>query len=330
MAIDARDDAGEWYAVRSPKGDEGWVSGRFLVLRRDAATIPTAPTPTSPPTPTATPPPMDPSLPIVLSPSAIAQGDPVLVRLRAPGASQVVAALGDSSNGLLPSEGDTFIGVLGAPADLPPGEYQVHVTYVDSGGGVATRSVSLPILDAGYPEEDVTIDVENNPERASSIDPEIRALEAGRLAEALSAISDQRLWSMRWTAPVTPTVSSPFGGQRTYNDGVYVGIHSGVDFSAREGSAVVAPERGRVVIAEAFEVLGNAVWLDHGGGVYSGYGHLSSIAALPGETVERGAVIGLVGATGAATGPHLHFEVRVRNVPVQPLQWLMRDVGAAP
>lgn len=330
VAINGRDDVSAWYAVRSPGGADGWVSGQFLALRRDPETIPTAPTPTPPPTPTATAPPMDPSLPIVLSPASIAQGDPLLVRLRAPGASQVVASLGHLSNELLRSGEDTFVGIIGAAAELAPGRHDVHVTYVDADGGVATRSVAIPVLDAGFSDERVTIDVEDKPERAISIDPAARAAEAARLADALQAVTEPRMWSGRWTPPLTPTISSPFGGFRTYNEGALTGRHSGVDFSARTGTPVIAPEQGRVVIAEFLAVLGNSVWLDHGGGLYSGYGHLSTIEVALGDTVERGRMIGRVGATGAATGPHLHWEVRVRSVPLQAGQWLLRDVGAEP
>lgn len=330
VAIRARDDASAWYSVRSPAGDEGWVSAQYLVLRREPGTIPTAPTPTPPPTPTPTPPPMDPSLPIVLSPSAIAQGDPLLVRLRAPGARQVIAALGELSNSLLPAGEDAFVGILAAPIDLPPGEHLVHVTYVDADGGVATRSVAIPVLDAGFSDEALTIPIESAPELAASIDPAVRAAEATRLAQAFTAVTEPRLWGPRWTPPLTPTVSSSFGGRRTYNDGLLAGRHSGVDFRARSGTPVVAPERGRVVMAEFLHVLGNSVWLDHGGGLYSGYGHLSEFAVAVGQEVQRGQVIGLVGATGSATGPHLHWEVRVRGVPTQGQQWLLRDVGIAP
>ncbi len=330
VAIQARDDASAWYAVRSPEGDEGWVSAQFLVLKREAGTIPTAPTPTPPPTPTPTPPPMDPSLPIVLSPASIAQGDPLLVRLRAPGASQVVASLGNLSNSLLPSGGDTFVGIIGAATDMTPGDHPVHVTYVDADGGVATRSVMIPVLGAGFLDERLTIPIESAPERVSSIDPVVRAAEAVRLAESFTAITEPRMWSGRWTAPLTPTISSPFGGFRTYNEGLLTGRHSGVDFRALSGTPILAPDRGRVVMAEFLEVLGNCVWLDHGGGLYSGYGHLSAFAVALGDTVERGQTIGLVGATGSATGPHLHWEVRVRGVPLQARQWLLRDVGAEP
>jgi len=90
---------------------------------------------------------------------------------------------------------------------------------------------------------------------------------------------------------------------------------------AAAGVPVYAPARGVVVLAEPLAVRGQAVILDHGWGVFSGFWHLSQIDVTVGQEVERGQPIGLVGNTGLSTGPHLHWEVQVRSVPVDPVQW---------
>jgi len=330
VAIEARNGEASWFAVRDPSGKSGWVAGRFLSMRRTLDTIPTAPTPTLPPTLTPTPEPMDPTLPVVLSPPRVAQGDPLLVRLRAPGASQVVAALSDMAADLQPVGSDAFAGLLGVPREIAPGQQPVYLTYIDGGGEAADRSVMLEITSAGYTTETIAIDVTDQADRARAMTVEVREAEAQHLALLTSAVSPERLWAGRWTAPITPSISSPFGGVRSYNEGALQGRHSGVDFAAPPGTPVRAPAAGRVVATEMLDVLGNAVWLDHGWGVYSGYGHLAEAIVEVGDLLLTGDVLGTVGATGAATGPHLHWETRIHGVPVQPMQWLLRDVAAVP
>jgi murein DD-endopeptidase MepM/ murein hydrolase activator NlpD len=85
---------------------------------------------------------------------------------------------------------------------------------------------------------------------------------------------------------------------------------------------VLSPAKGRVVLAEPLQVRGNAVILDHGRGVMTGYWHLSRIDVSVGQEVEAGDLLGLVGNTGLSTGAHLHWEVRVMGIQVDPLQWV--------
>jgi murein DD-endopeptidase MepM/ murein hydrolase activator NlpD len=88
----------------------------------------------------------------------------------------------------------------------------------------------------------------------------------------------------------------------------------------------MAPAAGVVVMAESLQVRGNTVWVDHGLGVYSGYFHLSEIAVEVGQTVEPGQQLGLVGSTGLSTGPHIHWEIRIHGIAVEPLEWTERAI----
>jgi murein DD-endopeptidase MepM/ murein hydrolase activator NlpD len=99
-----------------------------------------------------------------------------------------------------------------------------------------------------------------------------------------------------------------------------------MDIAANMGDPVQAANRGRVALAEALKVRGNAVIIDHGLGVYSCYYHLSEIRVQKGQMIEKGQVIGLVGSTGLSTGPHLHWEMRVTGNPVNPIQWTQRAI----
>jgi len=99
-------------------------------------------------------------------------------------------------------------------------------------------------------------------------------------------------------------------------------VHTGIDLRAAWGEPVAAAAAGRVIFAGPYGGYGNAVIIDHGGGMSTLYAHLSSIAVGYGETVTAGQTIGRVGSTGLSTGPHLHFEVRIDGQPVDPMPYL--------
>src|SRR5690606_17386730 len=113
--------------------------------------------------------------------------------------------------------------------------------------------------------------------------------------------------------------TSPFGTRRSYNSGPVASYHEGQDFAVPEGVPVLAPGNGTVALAEALNVRGNAVILDHGQGVFTGYWHLSELLVAPGQEVALGDVVGISGNTGLSTGAHLHWELRVYGVAVDPM-----------
>ncbi|MGQ9713917.1 MAG: peptidoglycan DD-metalloendopeptidase family protein [Anaerolineae bacterium] len=156
--------------------------------------------------------------------------------------------------------------------------------------------------------------------------------EARRLSALFAQVSGPPLWRgpFAWPVDRPDAVSAPFGDRRAYGNGPATSFHEGVDFDALAGAPVRAPARGRVVLAEDLWVRGKAVILDHGQGVFSGYWHLSEVEVRPGQWVWPGTLLGHVGSTGLSTGPHLHWEVRVNGVPVNPAQWVAGDVDAWP
>lgn len=119
-------------------------------------------------------------------------------------------------------------------------------------------------------------------------------------------------------APVNGRITSGYGARRHPILG-YVRMHAGIDFAASWGSPVYAATDGRVTFAGWHGGHGNYVRIDHGGGIGTGYGHMSRIAVAPGITVRRGQVIGYVGSTGLSTGPHLHYEMYRGGQTVNPL-----------
>ena len=198
---------------------------------------------------------------------------------------------------------------------------------VDAAGNPTDHVVSLTVRAVDFDAESLTLADES----AALLDVEAHQAELDLLADRVWTVEGpERLWVGAWQRPVTTSVSSAFGAVRSYNAHETAGRHAGVDLRGAVGRAVVAPAAGRVVLAEALAVHGNTVWLDHGWGVQSGYAHLDAIAVETGDLVAAGEPLGTVGRTGRVTGPHLHWEVRIAGVPVQPIEFLLRDVGAVP
>ncbi|MGI8517963.1 MAG: peptidoglycan DD-metalloendopeptidase family protein [Acidimicrobiia bacterium] len=121
--------------------------------------------------------------------------------------------------------------------------------------------------------------------------------------------------------PVNGAVTSPFG----YRVHPILGVrklHTGIDITAASGAPIAASAAGAVILAQTYGGYGRAVVIDHGGGLTTLYAHQSQIAVSVGQIVGRGALVGYVGCSGSCTGPHLHYEVRVDGVPVDPLSYL--------
>jgi murein DD-endopeptidase MepM/ murein hydrolase activator NlpD len=123
--------------------------------------------------------------------------------------------------------------------------------------------------------------------------------------------------------PVVGKLESGFGGRRNPFGGNSYEFHSGQDIDAAMGDPVVAGASGKVTFVGCQNGYGQLVVIDHGGGLTTRYGHLSHIDVTQGQTVERSQFIGRVGSTGRATGPHLHYEIRINDEPVNPLQYLL-------
>jgi murein DD-endopeptidase MepM/ murein hydrolase activator NlpD len=153
------------------------------------------------------------------------------------------------------------------------------------------------------------------------LDPETerRAVaESKQLAALYRTITPERFWRGKFTTPVAASgTGTGFGARRIIN-GQARSPHSGSDFSAPKGTPVVAVNAGKVALVGEFFFPGRLVVLDHGLGLYTAYFHLDTVAVAEGERVERGQTLGTVGATGRATGPHLHFGAQVAGARVDP------------
>ncbi len=216
--------------------------------------------------------------------------------------------------------------LFGIDMGQDPGEYEVSIRLAAL-EGPAKREVTsaIRILAQTFGEERFTISddskVHLSPEDLARVKKE-----RVQIASLWPAEKPERLWEGSFMIPVEGRPGSPFGMRRWIN-GERRNSHSGMDIKAAEGQPVKAANSGRVALVGDFFFAGRAVFLDHGQGVYTMYFHLSKIDVVEGQKVSKGEVLGLVGVTGRATGPHLHWGVRLGGARVDPASLLDRTEG---
>ncbi len=145
-----------------------------------------------------------------------------------------------------------------------------------------------------------------------------------KVRQALAQSLPERCWSVPFARPVPGGVSSLFGMKRVFN-GQPRSVHRGLDLRGAQGTPIQACADGRVALVDNLYFSGNVVYINHGEGVFSAYLHMSEAGVRPGERVRKGQVIGLVGATGRVTGPHLHLSLIVQGQSVDPQPFLAAD-----
>ena len=203
--------------------------------------------------------------------------------------------------------------LVGLPLNAQPGRHQVIARDGDG------RSMEVPfdIVGKDYPVQRLTI---ANPRHVNPAPEDLQRIrrESARMHAAYAARTTRAGDFHPFLRPVAGTVSGAFGRRRILN-GEPRNPHRGLDIAAATGTPIVAPAPGRVAVTGDFFFNGNTVLLDHGDGLVSLYCHLHEIQVREGERVARGEALGTVGATGRATGPHLHWTVALRGVMVDPV-----------
>ena len=235
------------------------------------------------------------------------------VRLRCEGAvSPASARLKDRTVKMFKQTDGTSQALMPVAVLDSPGTFSVEFLSAD---GNAIDSAKLTIRPTVFPTQNVNLAPQI--EELKSSPEEIQTLAAFR-----NTVSNERFWDDPFVTPVTGCMLSPFGVKRLHNGKPTGEFHGGVDQRAAAGSPIRAAAAGEVKIAKPFTVLGGTVAIDHGQGLETMYLHMSKIAVQPGAHVNKGDVIGYVGATGRANGPHLHWLIDVNGVPVNPRQWV--------
>lgn len=216
--------------------------------------------------------------------------------------------------------GARWVALIGVDVEAAPGEHTARITLSLGGGTRRAQSERIDVEPRDFPT--TRLEVEPRYVELSPEDQARAVRESAEIAAIYAEITPARLWLDSFAPPLAGVTSGRnFGHRRVFN-GQARAPHSGADLRAVTGTAVLAANRGRVVLAKDLFFSGNAVFLDHGLGVYSVYLHLSEIFVEPGQIVERGEKLGLSGATGRVTGPHLHWGVRVLDARVDPFSLL--------
>ncbi len=210
--------------------------------------------------------------------------------------------------------------LLPVPALQDVAVYDLVLGYTTARGASVSRSWPISVEDGGYESQQIVI----SEDKASQMTPDAISAESAKVIGSWSQVSPMLLWQGTFVRPIDPQylTTSPFGTRRDYSVADIGNFHAGQDFGAPEGVLVTAPAAGIVVLAEPITVRGNAVILDHGRGIFTGYWHMSEIKVAVGQQVAAGDTLGVVGNTGLSTGAHLHWEMRIDGVAVDPMQFL--------
>jgi murein DD-endopeptidase MepM/ murein hydrolase activator NlpD len=211
-----------------------------------------------------------------------------------------------------------YCGLIGIPLSATPENTVIKLEWTDSRSHQAA-SIPLRILDGKYKRETLKVDSRHvtpskkNLQRIKREKKEIRGI--------YSSSSDTRRWFGSFKKPLASDTTSPYGTRRLFN-GQHRSYHNGTDFRANVGTPVYAANSGIVRLAKNLFYSGNIVIVDHGMGVFTNYAHLRKIQVVAGQVIAKGHQIGLSGASGRVSGPHLHWAVKVNGVYVDPLQFL--------
>ena len=249
------------------------------------------------------------------------------MRVRVPlpasvGAARGVLRLGGREYTLARLPDGALWGVVGASLDATPGEGLPlsAVALAADGRTVGTAETQTSIVAVPRPIERLSVTEEQGAVLGGDAGPREIAIR-GTQFSVFDPVAPR--WAGLFQRPTAGPISTDFGGVRAINDGPPGPGHTGTDFAEDAGTPVRLAAPGRVAWAGAMPIRGNSVIVDHGAGVKSGYHHLSAIAVEVGETaLPAGTILGAVGATGFATGPHLHWEVTVWGVNVDAMTWL--------
>lgn len=253
--------------------------------------------------------------------SPLVQGQTAVLRLKGSEGATLSGRLMNRPLNIFALQPGEYVALQGVHAMAEAGLYELVLEGTLPNNTPLSFSQQVLVNEGSFYYENLYVD-------PGTIDPAVTKPEDAEWASLAAPVTPEKYWEGMFAIPVEPVFAdcwpSRFGSRRSYNDSGYQFFHTGLDFCGAVGDNIYAPAPGIVVFAGFLNVRGNATLINHGWGVYTGYMHQSEILVTPGERVETGQLIGRVGNTGRVTGPHLHFEVWVGGVQVDPLSWLER------
>jgi murein DD-endopeptidase MepM/ murein hydrolase activator NlpD len=280
------------------------------------------------------------SVQVNLTPAVVVAGAPELIRVEAPRAAEVSGEwLGQKIAFFRGRDGRTWFALAGVDVEgaVGPSTLRISVEAGAGNGGAAPAaaqassqmraqdwSQTVEIHAAHYRTGALTVAPEFVQPPAEAMD-EIKA-EIALKEKVFGTSAAEPLWRGNFRAPVEAAPTDSFGTRRTFN-GKLASVHKGMDFRASTGTPVHAGNDGVVVLARKLYYEGNCVAIDHGLGLYTISMHLSRIEVHEGERVTKGQLVGLSGATGRVTGPHLHWAVRWEGAYLDPAKLLKMDLN---
>jgi murein DD-endopeptidase MepM/ murein hydrolase activator NlpD len=264
---------------------------------------------------------------VTLTPAIVVAGSPELIRVDAPATAQLEGEwFGRKLEFFRSRDGRAWFALAGVDLDAATGPSDLHIVEKREDTGAARDlSRKVDVHAAHYRTESISVSpkfVEPDAEAQKEIDAE-RQIKA----KVYAASAPGPEWSGRFRAPVPSQPTDSFGTRRMFN-GKLASTHTGMDFRAASGTAVRASNSGAVVLARPLYYEGNCVIIDHGLGLFTLSMHFSRIDVKEGQHVARGDKLGLSGATGRVTGPHLHWAVRWQGASLDPAKLLKLDLSA--
>jgi murein DD-endopeptidase MepM/ murein hydrolase activator NlpD len=257
--------------------------------------------------------------PVTLTPEVVESGSPELIRVEAPGASSVEGEwLGHSVLFFPNTDHSAWYALAGVDVESPPGPTSIKIS-IHLNGEAHDVSAPVEIHPAHYRTGSLTVSpkfVEPGPKALKQINAE-----SALKKKVFASSAAQPLWLGDFRAPVKAPPTDSFGTRRMFN-GKLASIHKGMDFRAPSGTPVLAGNSGKVILAQPLYYEGNCVIIDHGLGLMSFSMHLSRIDVKVGDSVAKGQRLGLSGATGRVTGPHLHWAIRWQGAMLDPAKLL--------
>jgi len=255
---------------------------------------------------------------VEITPLPLRQGKTHVVRVYTSKPLNLSGSLNNVPLSFFKEQENQYAAIQGIHAMAQPGLALLTLKAQDD--AQTSFEIEQPILlEPGYYPQDVPLTVD-----PSTLDPAITQPEDELIRTVTKTATPQRYWTEKFRVPVDePCIRSWFGSRRSYNNSGYIYFHTGVDYGVCANNLnIYSPAPGVVVYVGELTVRGISTIIDHGWGVYSGFWHQSAPKVNVGDFVETGQIIGEIGGTGRATGPHLHWEVWANGVQVEPLDWL--------